>query len=174
MTSFDYIVLAILGASGLLGLLRGLIKEALSLIAYGVAFMAAIWWGPRVTQWLLPYIENDLLRIAAAYGAVFVVMLLLVGLINVTLGTLIQKTGLTPADHGLGGLFGLLRGSLIVLVLVALAGYTELPKEPWWTQARLSGTAVQGVQKIKQWLPPSLAEWLPSPESYRVSSPSLV
>lgn len=174
MTSFDYIVLAILGASGLLGLLRGLIKEALSLIAYGVAFMAAIWWGPRVTQWLLPYIENDLLRIAAAYGAVFIVMLLLVGLINVTLATLIQKTGLTPADHGLGGLFGLLRGSLIVLVLVALAGYTDLPKEPWWTQARLSGTAVQGVQKIKQWLPPSLAEWLPSPESYRVSSPSLV
>lgn len=174
MTSFDYIVLGILGVSGLLGLLRGLIKEALSLIAYGVAFMAAIWWGPRVTHWLAPYLENDLLRTAAAYGAVFIVMLLLVGLLNITLATLVQRTGLTPADHGLGGLFGLLRGVLIVLALVILAGYTELPQEPWWTQARLSGTAVQGVQKIKQWLPPSLADWLPSPESYRVSSPSLV
>ena len=166
MTSFDYIVLAILGVSGLLGLLRGFIKEALSLIAYGVAFLAAIWWGPRVMPWLAPYIENDLLRMAAAYGAVFIVMLLLVGLLNITLATLIQKTGLTPADHGLGGLFGLLRGLLVVLVLVALAGYTELPKEPWWEHARLSGTAVQGVQQIKQLLPPSLAQWLPYAESY--------
>lgn len=161
MTSFDYIVLAILGVSGLLGLLRGLVKELLSLVAYAVAFIAAIWWGPRVSLWLTPYIENDLLRTAAAYGAVFIVMLLLVGLLNVTLATLIQKTGLTPADHGLGGLFGLLRGALIVLVLVALAGYTELPQEPWWTEAKLSDTAVQGVQKVKQWLPPSLAQWLP-------------
>ncbi len=165
MTSFDYIVLAILGVSGLLGLLRGFIKEALSLIAYGVAFLAAIWWGPRVTSWLSPYIENDLLRTGAAYGAVFIVVLLLVGLLNVTLATLIQKTGLTPADHGLGGLFGLLRGALIVLVLVALAGYTDLPREPWWTQARLSSAAVQGVQKVRQWLPPSLAQWLPYAET---------
>ena len=167
MTSFDYLVLAILGVSGLLGLLRGLIKEALSLVAYVVAFLAAIWWGPRVTAWLVPYIENDLLRIAAAYGAVFVVVLLLVGLLNVTLATLIQRTGLTPADHGLGGLFGLLRGGLIVVVLVALAGYTELPRESWWQEARLSGTAVLGVQKVRQGLPPSLAQWLPDAQAYQ-------
>ncbi len=161
MTSFDYIVLAILGVSAFLGLLRGLIKEVLSLIAYVVAFVAAIWWGPIVSTWLTAWISNDLLRTAAAYGAVFIVILLLVGLVNLTLGTLIEKTGLTPADHGLGAVFGLLRGALIVLVLVALAGYTELPKETWWQEARLSRTAVQGVQQIKLMLPPSLASWLP-------------
>ncbi len=161
MTSFDYLVLAILGVSAFLGLLRGLIKEVLSLIAYVVAFLAAIWWGPIVSTWLTAWISNDLLRTAAAYGAVFIVILLLVGLVNLTLGTLIEKTGLTPADHGLGALFGLLRGALIVLVLVALAGYTELPKETWWQEARLSRTAVQGIQQIKLMLPPSLASWLP-------------
>lgn len=161
MTSFDYIVLAILGVSAFLGLLRGLVKELLSLVAYGLAFIAAIWWGPTVSVWLSVYIENDLLRTGAAYAAVFIVVLLLVGLVNVTLGTLIEKTGLTPADHGMGAIFGFMRGLLIVLVLVALAGYTELPKEPWWRDARLSGTAEQGIQKIKQMLPPSLASWLP-------------
>jgi membrane protein required for colicin V production len=161
VTSFDYIVLAILGVSALLGLLRGLIKEVLSLIAYAAAFMAAIWWGPRVSLWITSYIDNDLLRTAAAYAAVFIVTLLLVGLVNITLGSLIQKTGLTPADHGLGMLFGCLRGALIVVVLVALAGYTELPKEAWWRDARLSGTAVKAVLQIKQILPPSLASWLP-------------
>lgn len=161
MTSFDYLVLGILAVSAFLGLLRGLIKEVLSLIAYVLAFVAAIWWGPIVSRWLTTWLENPLLRTAAAYAAVFIAVLLLVGLVNITLATLIEKTGLTPADHGLGAVFGLLRGMLFVLVLVALAGYTELPKEPWWQQARLSGTAVRGVQHIKQLLPPSLASWLP-------------
>jgi len=161
VTSFDYIVLAILGVSALLGLMRGLIKEVLSLIAYVLAFMAGIWWGPTVSIWLTPYIDNALFRTGVAYGAVFIIVLLLVGLVNITLSTLIQKTGLTPADHGLGALFGLLRGSLVVLVLVALAGYTELPKEPWWQDARLSGATVSSVQQLKLLLPPSLASWLP-------------
>ncbi|MBC2769384.1 CvpA family protein [Pusillimonas minor] len=161
MTSFDYIVLAILAVSGFLGLLRGLVKEILSLIAYLAAFLAAIWWGPRTSVWLSPFIVNDLLRTAVAYAAVFILVLLLVGLVNVTLGTLIKKTGLTPADHGLGVVFGVLRGALIVLILVSLGGYTDLPKEPWWRDARLSPITVQGVQAIKQMLPPSLAVWLP-------------
>ncbi len=161
MTSFDYIVLAILGVSALLGLLRGLVKEVLSLIAYVVAFLAGVWWGPTVSIWLTPYIDNSLLRTVAAYGTVFVIVLLLVGLVNITLATLIKKTGLTPADHGLGGLFGLLRGTLVVLVLVALAGYTELPKEAWWQDAKLSRATVQGIQQIKLLLPPSLSSWLP-------------
>ncbi|RTZ47932.1 CvpA family protein [Candidimonas sp. SYP-B2681] len=161
MTSFDYIVLAVLGVSALLGLLRGLVKEVLSLIAYVVAFLAGIWWGPIVSIWLTPYIENSLLRTGVAYGTVFVVVLLLVGLVNITLGTLIKKTGLTPADHGLGAVFGLMRGALVVLVLVGLAGYTDLPKEPWWQDARLSRTVVMSIQEIKLLLPPSLASWLP-------------
>jgi len=161
VTSFDYIVLAILGVSAVLGLLRGLVKEVLSLIAYVVAFVAAVWWGPAVSVWIAPYIDNGMLRTGVAYGAVFIIVLLLVGLANITLSTLIKKTGLTPADHGLGGLFGLLRGALIVLVLVGLAGYTELPKEPWWQDARLSRSIVQGIQQIKLMLPPSLASWLP-------------
>ena len=161
MTSFDFIVLAILAVSSVLGLLRGLLKEVLSLIAYVLAFMAAIWWGPRMSGWLEAYIDNALLRTGTAYGVVFLVALLLVGLLNVTASLLIQKTGLTPADHGLGMLFGFLRGLVLVLALVTLAGYTELPHETWWQEARLSGAAVSAVQSIKNLLPPSLASWLP-------------
>lgn len=161
MTSFDYIVLATLGVSALLGLIRGLIKEVLSLFAYVFAFIIAIWWGPRLTAWLLVWFDNVLLRTVAGYGAVFIIVLLLIGLINITLASLIKKTGLTPADHGLGGLFGLIRGVLIVLTLVGLAGYTELPQESWWKDARLSSAAVKSVQQVKQLLPESLASWLP-------------
>ena len=52
MTGFDFVVLAILVVSGVLGLVRGLLKEVLSLVAYLLAFVAAIWWGPTVYAWL--------------------------------------------------------------------------------------------------------------------------
>lgn len=161
MTSFDFLVLAILGISALLGLLRGLIKEILSLTAYAAAFLGAVWWGPRLSGWLEAWVENPLLRAALSYLAVFLVVLLLVGLLNMTLAALIARTGLSPADHGLGSLFGLLRGLLIVLALVTLAGYTELPQENWWSEARLSGASVSAVQSIKEWLPPAIAEKMP-------------
>jgi len=161
VTSFDYLVLGILVLSVLLGLLRGLIKEILSLCAYVAAFVGAVWWGPRVSDWLHSLVDNPLLRTGISYLAVFLVILLLVGLLNMTLGALISKTGLTPADHGLGGLFGLLRGTLVVLGLVTLAGYTELPQEDWWQEARLSKAAVRGVQTVGGWLPPSMREWIP-------------
>ena len=161
MTGFDYIVLAILGVSALLGLMRGLIKEVLSLVAFAVAVVAAVWWGGPAAGALSPYIANDFLRVAVGYGCVFIVVLLLVGLLNVTLAGLVQHTGLTPADHGLGALFGLARGALIVFILVGLAGYTELPQEAWWREARLSGAVVGAVQHSKTVLPPALASWLP-------------
>ncbi|MFA7436776.1 CvpA family protein [Castellaniella sp.] len=161
MTSFDYFVLAILAVSAVIGLLRGFLREVLSLVAYLAAFMAAIWWGPRASEWLIPLIDNGLLRNLAAYGAVFVAGLLLLGLLNMALGALVDRTGLTPADHGLGALFGAARGIVLVLALVGLAGYTELPKEPWWRQARTSAAAERGFVQIKSMLPASIAELLP-------------
>jgi len=161
VTGFDFVALAILGVSCVLGLVRGLLKEVLSLIAYGLAFVAAIWWGPVVHAWLAAWIETPLLRMGISYAAVFIVVLLSVGLVNMTLAALIKTTGLSPADHGLGGVFGLLRGVLFILILVVLAGYTPMPAEPWWKDAMFSQTAVDAVKHLKNWLPPQAATWLP-------------
>jgi len=161
VTGFDFVVLAILAVSGLLGLVRGLLKELLSLIAYVLAFVAAIWWGPTVYGWLEPYIETTVLRMGVSYAAVFIIVLLAVGLVNMTLGALIRTTGLSPADHGLGAVFGLARGLLIIVVLVGMAGYTPLPQEPWWKDAMFSHSATQAVLKVKSMLPESLGTWVP-------------
>lgn len=161
MTGFDYIVLAILGVSALLGMIRGLIKEVLSLVAFAVAVGAALWWGASASAALSGYIANGLVRTALGYGGVFVIVLLLVGLLNITLSGLVERTGLTPADHGLGAVFGLARGALIIFVLVGLAGHTELPAEAWWREARLSGAVVGAVQQAGAVLPSTLSSWLP-------------
>ncbi len=161
MTGFDYLVLAIIGISAVLGFMRGLIKEVLSLIAYVAAFIAALWWGPSVSLWLGPWVSNDLLRVVLAYGCVFILVLLLVGLVNVTLSTLIDRTGLTPADSGMGVLFGIMRGLLFVLILVGLAGHTPLVNELWCQNSALAPLAVNAIVQVKPMLPPAFTSWLP-------------
>lgn len=161
MTGFDFVLLAILAISIVLGLLRGLLKEVLSLVAYASAFLAAIWWGPNVSEWSAQWITQPFVSMALAYLGVFIAVLLTIGFINMTLSALLSKTGLTPADHGLGAMFGLVRGILFVLVLVILAGYTPLPEEPWWKNAMFSKQVVGAVQQIKLRLPSPVNDWLP-------------
>jgi membrane protein required for colicin V production len=77
------------------------------------------------------------------------------------LAAMIRSTGLSPADRGLGGLFGLVRGTLLVLVLVIIAGYTPLPQEAWWQNAMFSEQVVAVVVELKNRLPAPVNEWLP-------------
>lgn len=161
MTEFDYIVLAIVGTSGLLGFVRGFIKEAFSLIAYIAAGYAAVMWGPRAYPWFSSLIDNHMISLALAYAVVFIAVLLIVGIINLSLSSLISLTGLGPADRGLGLMFGIARGLLLVVAVVILAGYTDLPQESWWQQARFSPAAVNAVLYIKSLIPVDIGNYLP-------------
>lgn len=162
MTGFDFALLGILATSTVLGVMRGLIKELLSLVAFGLAFLAAIWWGPALSDvgWML-WMSNEYIRLGAAYTGLFVATLLSVGLVNMALAAMIKGTGLSPADRGLGAMFGFLRGALLVLVLVTIAGYTPLPQETWWKRAMFAKQVVGVVQQIKDRLPAPLGDWLP-------------
>jgi membrane protein required for colicin V production len=162
VTGFDFALLGILGASTLLGVFRGLIKELLSLVAFGLAFLAAIWWGPGLADLaMLGWIGHDYLRLGISYAALFAGTLLGVGLVNMAMAAMIKSTGLSPADRGLGAMFGLVRGALLVLVLVVLAGYTPLPEETWWRQAMFSEQVVGIIEQIKARVPAPLDQWLP-------------
>lgn len=162
MTGFDFALIGILGASTLLGVIRGLIKELLSLVAFGLAFIAAIWWGPSLAGvTYLGWVKHDYLRLGISYAALFVVTLLAVGLLNMAMAAMIKGTGLSPADRGLGAVFGFLRGALLVLVLVTIAGYTPLPQEQWWSEAMFSEQVVNLIKQLKARLPSPIDQWLP-------------
>lgn len=162
MTGFDFALLGILGASTLLGVFRGLIKELLSLVAFGLAFLAAIWWGPELASLtILNWVSHEYLKLGISYAALFAGTLLAVGLINMAMAAMIKSTGLSPADRGLGAMFGLVRGALLVLVIATLAGYTPLPQETWWKDAMFSEQVVGIIQEIKARVPSPIDQWLP-------------
>lgn len=161
MTEFDYGVLAILGCSALLGFIRGFLKEAFSLIAYVAAGYAAMQWGSSALPWFLSLFDNYHISIAVAYAVVFIAVLLVVGLLNLTLSSMISYAGLGPADSGLGLMFGLIRGLIIILVVVILLGYTDFPQQAWWQNSKFSAMFVDMVNQLKTLLSVDIAKYLP-------------
>ena len=115
MTIFDYVVLFILISSVIISTLRGLVKEILSLAGWVVAFVVANAFGAKLAPMLPSLIPGTAVRLMVAFIALFLGVRVLMGLLSLAIGALIQATGLSLADRGLGGLFGLGRGIVIVL-----------------------------------------------------------
>ena len=157
MTIFDYLVLFVLISSIIVSTLRGLVKEILSLVSWIVAFVVANMYGATLAPMLPAIIPGNMVRLIVAFIALFIGVRLLMGLLMMAVDALVKASGLSLADRGLGGLFGLARGIVIVLAGVIVAGMTELPKQDFWTHAMFSPMAETGVRTVKPFLPASLS-----------------
>ncbi len=153
MTIFDYLVLFVLITSIVISMLRGLMKEILSLVSWIVAFVVANLFSADLAPMLAALVPGAALRLIAAFIALFIVVRLLMGLLMMAVDAAITAAGLTLADRGLGGLFGLARGAVIVLTGVMLAGMTDLPKQDFWKQALFSPMAETGARTVQPFLP---------------------
>lgn len=157
MTAFDYGVIVIVVASLALGLWRGLIGEVLALLAWVLAGLAAWQIGPEVGE-LLTSIADPAWRLLAGYAVVFFGVLIVLALVRLAVRGLLKALGLTAVDRMLGVFFGIARGLLIVLIVVAVGGMTSVPKQEWWAKAQLAPPLETAVLALKPWLPPEMAK----------------
>ena len=134
----DYVILAVVGASSLLSLLRGFVKEAVSLAAWVLAFAVTGHFYDRLAV-RLTYFNDAMVRIAVASALLFTLTLIVAGLCGNILRALITKAGLSGTDRLLGVVFGVLRGVLVVCAVLALLQIlfkfhilTFIADEPWW------------------------------------------
>lgn len=158
MTIFDYLVLFVLVASIVVSMLRGLVKEMLSLLGWIVAFVVANTYSAPLAALLPTAIPGEVVRLIVAFIALFIGVRILMGLLSMAIAALVEAGGLTLADRGLGGLFGLGRGLVIVLAGVILCGMTSIPQQDFWRQALLSPLAESGVRTVKPFLPAAVAQ----------------
>lgn len=161
LTVFDYAVLLVMGLSALRGAWRGFVAEIFGLIGWLAAFLIAC----RYVGHVLPYIPGNwpggaLTQWLIAFALIVIGVVLVAGVATALLSRLAQATGLGGVDRSLGLLFGLVRGVLLVLLLVALAGLTDLPKQDFWRNALLRPYAEQGVHELKPLLPAGLAAYV--------------
>jgi membrane protein required for colicin V production len=160
LTLFDFLVLFVLICSIVISTLRGLVKEILSLIGWIVALVVANAYGEQVAQFLPDAIPGLLARLMVAFLALFVGVRILMMLLSMAIEALIKASGLTLADRGLGGLFGLARGLVLVLAGVLVCGMTTLPQQPFWKEALLSPLAETAARTVKPFLPGDVAGYV--------------
>jgi membrane protein required for colicin V production len=158
MTSFDYVVLLIIGISIVVSMMRGAVREVLAIVGWVAAIYAAKTYATQLVSLLPADIPTEQLRILAAYVIVFLGVLLVSSLLTIALSSLIKKIGLNWFNRFLGGFFGLVRGLLIVCVLVFLAGLTSFPKDARWTNAMFSAPLEALVKSALPWVPQMVAK----------------
>lgn len=158
MTPFDYFVLAVMAVSLLVGVSRGVVSEMLALLAWVAAFIAARMWALPAGNLLLAELPDPLWRQLAGFVAVFVGVLISFALLRWIVTLMLKAVGLRPLDRMLGALFGVVRGVLVLLIVVLMAGLTPLPQQQWWRQAMFAPPMETGVLAVRPWLPPELAK----------------
>ena len=154
MTIFDYVFLLIVVVSIIISVIRGLVREVLSLVSWIGAFIVAKYGAPVVAAWLSGLIAHPKMRIAFAFILVMVASVLLFSLLSLQIVKLVKMSGLTSTDRALGAFFGLARGVLVAVVLVLLGSLTPLPNESYWRNAFFR----YPLETMASWMQPRLPD----------------
>lgn len=158
MTIFDYVVMGIVGASLLLGLWRGVVGEVIALAAWILAFFAAAKFGDEIGQVAFVGVVAPGMQALAGFAAAFIGVLVVMAIVRMASSGLVKALGMGLSDRLLGLVFGVARGLMFTMVLVAVGGMTSAPQQGWWQRAMLSAPLETAVMMAKPWLPQDLAK----------------
>lgn len=157
MNWVDLIIIVIIVISALISLVRGFVKESISLASWVVAGFIALRYFTALADLLEPYIESPTIRSGTGFAILFVCSLIVGAVINFMASQLVSKTGLSGTDKSLGVVFGAARGIIIVIMLVLLAGLTPMPSESWWKESTMVEYFTSMAGWIKDILPDDVA-----------------
>jgi membrane protein required for colicin V production len=148
MSWLDLVILVIIVLSALISLVRGFVKESISLVTWIVAGLLALRYFSAMAELLQPFVEAPMIRDVAGFSIIFIFALVVGAIVNFIMSQLVSKTGLSGTDKALGVVFGGARGVLIVTMVVLLASLTPMPEASWWQDS----ASVGFFQQLAEWL----------------------
>jgi len=156
----DWALLAVLLASVIVGLVRGLVFEVLSLLGWVAAYIAAQAMSPGFAPHVPVGAPGSALNHGAAFAVVFVLALIVWMLMARLIRLLVHATPLTLIDRTLGGVFGLVRAMVVLLAVATVVSFTPAVRAGPWQASH--GAAWLGVllSGLKPVLPPAVARHL--------------
>lgn len=158
--SMDLFILFIFSFSILIGLMRGLIREVLSLLAWVASFVVAILFSGRVATAFSGAVPTaaatspttsqsiSFLSLGASFVGLFILTLFLGSMLSRFISQLVEGPGISIANRLLGALFGFVRGFLVILVMIFLLQLTPLAAQPGWKESQF----IASFQPLLKWL----------------------
>lgn len=154
----DIALVAVLLLSVIVGVVRGVVFELLSLAGWVAAWFAAQWLAPQVAPHVPVGAQGSALNHGAAFALAFIAALIVWGLAARLVRLLIHATPLSLIDRLLGALFGLVRGVVLLLAVATVIGFTPLVKTAAWQQSRGAAILNAVLQGLLPLLPPQVSE----------------
>ena len=164
MTGFDLAIVGIIALSGLIAFLRGIVRSLIGLIAWIAGFVAGVVFAPSLATLLPAFPDYPLLPWVLAFVIIFLLTIVAGALIAWPLHAVIHKAGLGFVDRGLGFVFGLARGAVVIVAFVLVGGLSPLAEREWWQNSLLAPPFEQAALSLKPWLPSPWAERLRYPQ----------
>jgi len=158
VNALDYAILALLALSVLVSVLRGAVRELMSLVSWAVAVWLAVRFAAHAAIFMPQSLSNPSLRFAAGFAVVFVAALLLFALITLVISALLRKSPLSGVDRLLGAVFGFARAILLMAAATLILGLTALPRERIWKEATLTPALESLALAVRGYLPRAVAE----------------
>ncbi|HVV61204.1 MAG TPA: CvpA family protein [Pseudolabrys sp.] len=160
ITLLDIILLVVMLISGLLAMIRGFMREILSIGAWGVAALVTLYSYSKLLPTVKTYFNSDMVAAGVTVVGVFLCTLLVVSIITVKISDMILDSRVGALDRTLGFLFGLGRGLIIVVIaFLFFAWLVPDRSQPDWVRGAKSKVVLQSTG---QWLMSMLPE---DPES---------
>ena len=156
ITLLDFILLAVMLISGLLAMIRGFMREILSIGAWGVSALVTLYSYGRLLPVAKQYFNSDMVAAGVSAGGVFLGTLLVVSIITARVSDMVLDSRVGALDRTLGFLFGLGRGLIIVVIaFLFFAWLVPDRSQPGWVRDAKSRVVLQSTG---QWLISMLPE----------------
>jgi membrane protein required for colicin V production len=155
ITLLDIVLIVVMLVSGLLAMVRGFMREVLSITAWVLAAAATLYSYSKLLPFAKQYFNNDLIATAAVVGGVFMLTLLIVSVLTIRISDMVLDSRVGALDRTLGFLFGLGRGLLIVVVAYAFFDWLvpDRSKPDWVMRAKSKVVLSNAGDWLKQQLP---------------------
>ena len=135
-----------------IGMLRGGLREAASLMIWAVS-IAVAWLFSRATAGWFTWTSGLMLRRVTAFSALFAATFVVVTVVVLVLRLLFFASSPGVMGRVAGAVLGALRGLAVVVVLVLLAGITSFPRKPWWRESFLAPYFQSAAVMLRSQLP---------------------
>jgi membrane protein required for colicin V production len=137
LTGADVLILLVLLGSTIIGLLRGFVREAVSVVFWIIAIWSAWKFGPVVEPHLGGVLTNPAIAPWVGRLTVLVLVLLIGWVVAMLLSYFTRSLGLGAMDRVFGLMFGILRGMVLVGLIVIGGELLHLNQEEWWNRSKL-------------------------------------